>query len=256
MGLHLCYELSLPADCPEENVIARFDALRGRALTLPFKDVSAIVRLDERAVAERRPLRGLAYESLEHVVQLSARYHRDTVYREWLGLDEDDEYEVIDEHTRRYRPVHAPAEVPVSVVGFAVAPGERSEPAMFALTRLCGPTIVTRWWGHCCCKTQYASALGNEHLLRCHGSLVTLLDTARMIGFGVEVRDETGYWESRDSQVLIESVTEMNRIVAGFAGAFNDAVRDAGGDSAQIGGAIFEHPDFERLETDARTSAH
>ena len=46
----------------------------------------------------------------------------------------------------------------------------------------------------------------------------------------------------------------MNRVVAGFAGAISDPARDAGVDGAQIGGAIFEHPDFERLETDARTS--
>ena len=57
-----------------------------------------------------------------------------------------------------------------------------------------------------------------------------------------------------DPRVLIESVAEMNRVVAGFAGVFIDAARDAGVDSAQVGGAIFEHPDFERLETDVRAS--
>jgi hypothetical protein len=254
MGLHLCYELSLPADRVEEDVVERFDALRKRALVLPFDAVSGIVRLDARAVAERRPLRGLAFENLEHVVQVNAGFHRDMLYREWLGLDEEDEYEVVDEHTRRYRPIRAPADVAVWVVGFAVAPGKGCEPATFALTRLSSPTMVTRWWGHCCCKTQYASVLGDEHLLRCHGSLVTLLDIARMLGVDIEVRDETGYWESRDPRVLVESVTEMNRVVARFAGVFSDAVRDAGVDSAQVGGAIFEHPDFERLETDGHGS--
>jgi hypothetical protein len=44
---------------------------------------------------------------------------------------------------------------------------------------------------------------------------------------------------------------EMNRIVAGIAGRLTDAVRDAGDDGRSVGGAIFDHPDFERLESDA-----
>ena len=62
------------------------------------------------------------------------------------------------------------------------------------------------------------------------------------------VRDETGFWESRDAQQLFDSVAGMNRLIARFAGRFSDAVRDAGGDSREVQGAIFEHPDFERLE--------
>jgi hypothetical protein len=253
MGLHLCYELRLPADRSEDDVVDRLAALRERALALPFDGVSDVVRFDERALADVPPLRGLAFESLAHVVQLNARFHRDTLYRDWLGLGEEDEYEVVDEHTRCYRPIEAPQDAPTAVIGFAIAPGRGSEPASFTLTRLSGPEIATRWSGECFCKTQYASMLGDEHLLRCHGSLVALLDAAVEVGFEVEVHDETGYWESRDPRALTESVAAMNRVVAGFAGALTDAVRDAGRDSRQVQGAIFEHPDFERLETEART---
>ena len=63
------------------------------------------------------------------------------------------------------------------------------------------------------------------------------------------VRDEAGYFESRDTTELLQRVAEMNRIVARFAGAFSDAFAEAGGDTKQVQGAIFEHPDFERLET-------
>jgi hypothetical protein len=42
----------------------------------------------------------------------------------------------------------------------------------------------------------------------------------------------------------------MNRLVARIAGAFVDRTRDSGGDSRRVQGAIFENPDFERLETD------
>lgn len=34
MGLHLCYDISLPAECPEENVVGRVQSLREHALTL------------------------------------------------------------------------------------------------------------------------------------------------------------------------------------------------------------------------------
>lgn len=253
MGLTLSYETSLPADCSEADVLDRLTALRARALALPFEAVSDIVRFDERSLTDVPLLRGLAFESLAHVVQLNAAFHRDTLYRDWLGLGEEDEYEVVDAHTRRYRPIEAPHHVETSVIGFAIAPGRGSEPASFALTRLSGPEITTRWSCECFCKTQYASMLGDEHLLRCHGSLVALLDAAVELGFEVEVHDEAGYWESRDAQQLIESVAAMNRIVAGFAGALTDAVREAGADSRRISGAIFEHPDFERLETEVRT---
>lgn len=248
MGLHLCYELSLPADRPERDVTALLSTLRERALHLPFDGVSEIVRFDERTLTEPRPRRGLTFDGLAHVVQIVAGLHRDTLYRESLGLSEEDEYERVDEHTSVYRPIETPAHVATTVVGFAVAPGQGSEPALFALTRLHGADAETRWWGHCCCKTQYASQLGDDHLLRCHGSLVAVLDAAIELGFHVDVRDETGYWESRDARTLVDAVAEMNRVVARFAGAFTDAVRDAGGDSRTITGAIFEHPDFERLE--------
>lgn len=248
MGLHLCYELSLPPDRPETEVAERLESLRQRALALPFDRVSSLLRFDERALAEERPPHGLAFESLAHLAHFTARIRRDALYREWLGLDEDAGYEVVDEPTRRYRPIEAPPEVPSVTLGFAVVPGDRSEAATFVLTRLRGAEVSTRWWDHCCCKTQYASVLGDEHLLRCHGSLVTLLDAARELGLDVVVRDETGYWDSRDPAQLVAAVAEMNRVVARFAGAFTDAMRDAGGDSRGVQGAIFEHPDFERLE--------
>jgi hypothetical protein len=64
-----------------------------------------------------------------------------------------------------------------------------------------------------------------------------------------DVRDEAGYYESPDTTQLLQRVSEMNRIVARFAGAFSDAFEKAGGAPRQVQGAIFEHPDFERLET-------
>ena len=90
-----------------------------------------------------------------------------------------------------------------------------------------------------------------EHLIHCHTTLVALLEEAIRLGFDVTVRDETHYWETRDTARLLAEVREMNRVVARIAGALHDAV----GDKAHTAGAIFEHPEFEELETRGRSEA-
>ena len=112
-------------------------------------------------------------------------------------------------------------------VGFAVKPGDYCEAATFGLAwappkdedgnRLHDEPYIWHW--HTVCKTQYASVISDEHLIRCHTSLVALLDRAPALGLGVTVRDETHYWETRDTGRLLAEVREMNRIVARFAGA-------------------------------------
>jgi hypothetical protein len=87
--------------------------------------------------------------------------------------------------------------------------------------------------------------VSDEHLIHCHTTLVALLEEAIRLGFDVTVRDETHYWETRDTNVLLAEVAEMNRIVARIAGAMHDAV----GDGGRMEGAIFKHREFEVLET-------
>ena len=241
MGLHLCYDLALPAGATDADAARLVSSLRERALALPFDHVSSVVRLTQDALAGPWPLHGLAFARLEDVAHVAAVFAREELYRRRLALPDDGE---------AYTPVDVPPDVPTAAHAFAVAPGQGSEPATFGVARLTDGDAPAPWGWHCCCKTQYASALGDDHLLRCHGSLVALLDHAGALGFEVTVRDETGYWGSRDPRQLVVAVAEMNRVVARFAGAVTDAVRDAGGDSRGVQGVIFEHPDFERLETE------
>jgi hypothetical protein len=241
MGLHINFELSLPAATSESYVSALMADLHDRARALPFAGVSNMVRLTERELAGPWPLHGLAYDRLDDVAHVYASLTRDELYGRAHGLSEPNPLRRID----------VPADVPTIAIGFGLSVGRGSEPAAFGLTKLGGAeheSLAWRW--QCSCKTQYASVLGNEHLLRCHTSVVALLDAAVALGVEVEVHDETGYWETRDTTVLFDRVAEMNRIVAKLAGALTDSVRDAGADSRQLDGAIFKHPDFERLETD------
>lgn len=254
MGLTLGFELSLSGETSEAEVAERFRNLRKRAIDLSFKAVSEVIRLEGDAIVEFRPLHGLAFESLDHVVQLSAHLQRDHLYSDAIGLSLEDECVAIDEHSREYHPIVAPPEINGVAWGFAIQPADGSEPAAFVLSQLRTVPRPTRWWGQCFCKTQYASVHGNDNFIRCHTSLVGLLDAAKEIGFEVEVFDDGGYWDSRDVHALSEAVADMNRVVARFAGAFADAVREAQGTSEAVQGTIFEHPDFERLETEARES--
>lgn len=251
MGLHLCYELSLPAEASLADASAALEQLRARALELPFDDVSALVVQDERALATPSTSRGLRFDRIEDVVHVSARLVRDALYRDVLRDIAPHGSQADDGQGGGCPSIATPDDVPVASIGFAIDPGRGSEPASFGLVRLDGPSRNSRWWWHWCCKTQYASVVSNEHLIRCHTGLVSVLDAAAALGLGIEVRDEAGYWSTRDEAQLVANVAEMNRMVAGFAGAFTDAVREAGGDSRTVGGAIFTHPDFERLETDS-----
>lgn len=137
-------------------------------------------------------------------------------------------------------------------VGFVVVTGKNCEPAMFGLAwvpprdaefnLLANEPPAWRW--HYACKTQYASISGDDHFVKCHTTLIALLDEAARLGFEVAVEDEGGFWETRDVDRLLASVQEMNRIVARFGGALHDAI----GSRHSVEGAIFGHPDFERLE--------
>jgi hypothetical protein len=248
VGLHLCYELTLPAAAEEEEVAALVARLRERVRRLPFDGVSDLVRLTGATLAERPRLRGLAFRRLEDVAHINATFAREELYARCMGIPDDARFVQLGHDIICHAP-EIPLNMPAVAYGFAIAVGEGSEPASLGALRI-HPNGCERsaWWWHCCCKTQYASVHGDDNLLRCHGALVAALEAAQAVGFELRVRDETGYWESRDSEQLTRNVRDMNRLVASFAGRLTDAVRAAGADSRGIQGEIFKHPDFERLE--------
>jgi hypothetical protein len=207
MGLHLCYELALPRETPATAVAERVRLLHEAATRLPFAEVSALMRVTE----------GEALGDV-HLFNCSLA--------DFFRLGAHGRLHPIDEDTGK------PADRLPDIVGFAVHPGRYCEGATFGLAwvppenedgdPLHGEPYVWHW--HACCKTQYASVVSDEHLIHCHTTLVALLEEAIRLGFDVTVRDETHYWETRDTNVLLAEVREMNRIVAQFAGALHDAV--------------------------------
>ena len=221
MGLHLNFELRLPGTAPRPVIVDTLVRLRKYALQAPVAEVTELISIDRPWVQDR-----------------SALYELEPFFRHWTSIlvrpipDEPDADMIGEE---------------CSAVGFVVAPGKRCEPAPFGFLRRRDATgDREEWFWQTCCKTQYASVVSEEHLVNCHTALVSILDRAIEMGIDVVVRDETGYWESRDTSVLIESVRKMNHIVAAFAGAFRDAMPQEM--QSQVRGSIFEHPRFERIE--------
>lgn len=137
------------------------------------------------------------------------------------------------------------------------------EPANFGLCRypasitLGGRRVATHvdgWSWRSFCKTQYASdpqCGGVENFLRCHLSIVKLLDFAAKTGLAqVEVKDEGGYWQERDLKKLAETVGEWNEMIAAMVGQFTDAAKALGASSeAAISGfQTFEHLEAKGLK--------
>lgn len=142
-------------------------------------------------------------------------------------------------------------------------------PSKFAEMRKV-PTKLTGWYWRSFCKTQYASnpeCGGIPNFLRCHISVVTLLDRmAKLPGLKVRVDDEGKYGPSTYSDdwreahaagrkptyrrhkgqynpaALAQEVGEWNTMIAGLTGALNDAF------GGNVEAPIKEFPDFERLE--------
>jgi hypothetical protein len=217
MGMHLNWEFHLPAESSAERVHELLTALRARALQLPFEEVTEIEYVTE-IIAHPS---GDSWTSIRDYV---------AAWAETISKPHEEDSRIGDLTT---------------AIGFGVYPGKRCEGATYGFIRRAEVDGTNaEWYWHHCCKTQYASVVSLEHLITCHTSLVALLDCAIELGIGVVVRDEGHYWETRDESRLIAEAEYMNQLVAKIAGAFSDAMPKG----LAAGGAIYEHPDFERLE--------
>lgn len=153
---------------------------------------------------------------------------------------------------------HAVLIAPLYVIAFATTPGEGCEDANFGLCRypatieFDGGTISTgldHWHWMSFCKTQYASNPGDggiENFLRCHLTIIRLLDWARELNMLAEVKDEGGFWEHRNVAKLIQTIGQWNRHLAGFVGQVKDWFGD------DFVAPITDYPNFEHLEADDR----
>jgi hypothetical protein len=234
MGLTIHYSLRSDASDP---AAARqlVEALRKRALDLPFTEVGEIVELtgsgcDYQKYDGNDPLRWLIVQSGQHVEREGAYY--------------------------RVKPKH--------VVAFTTSPGNGCEeanlglalyPSVILLPKQVGEhqrslrTGLKGWCWSSFCKTQYSSGAqygGVENFLRCHLAVIRMLDHAKEIGILASVNDEGSYWENRDVKALVQEVGEWNDGIAALVVKLKDLF---GGD---ITAPITQFPDFEHLEAKGR----
>jgi hypothetical protein len=148
--------------------------------------------------------------------------------------------------------------VPSRAFAFSTWPGEGCEAANFGLA-VYPDTVETEdetvstglsgWSWQSFCKTQYASNPddgGMANFVRCHITVVRLLDHAKTMGILEAVKDEGHFWENRDIKALVETVGQWNRHIAGLVGQYKDKI------GGVIAAPIAEYPDFEHLEADGR----
>jgi hypothetical protein len=210
------------------------EQLRQKALDLPFKSVSELVEIetvtfDFDSLGQNDPRRWMLIQATEYIVCKApngGEYH-----------------EIVP---------------PTHLIAFETVPGDGSESANFGLCRFPAyielngrrrRTGLSGWRWTSFCKTQYASnpkCGGVENFLRCHLSIVTLLDHAESLGLACEVSDEGGYWDKRDVEALGKEVGDHNVMIAGFAGELLDSFGD------NVVAEITKHSDFEHLEAKAR----
>lgn len=223
MGLTIHWTLKNPLNA--EAIHAKVLELHSACLDLPFASVDEVCRLN-RADIERirtiseHPLSWAMIQAEQSVVRATGGQ------RCWLSVP------------------------PEELIGFSTWPGEGCEEANFFIGRY--PRLISHegqrietgldgWCGRSFCKTQYASTLSVPHFLRCHLTVIAMLDRANELGSVAEVSDEGDYWTKRDIPALAREVGEWNEMIAGIVGAF-----DAKG--LTMISPITQHPQFELLE--------
>jgi hypothetical protein len=236
MGLTIHY--SFKAQGSDAQARALVQALHQTAQDLPFKELGQVVELageqcdaDKRASDDR--LRWLLIQATGSAEFKPQGRSQDSSYSTWYNV------------------------VPSRLIAFDTWPGEGCEAANFGLCQYPstiqtnhGPlrTGLSGWrWGSFC-KTQYASSPkcgGAANFLRCHLTVIAMLDRAKALGCLDTVSDEGDFWEKRNLPALVEEIGSWNEMIAAFGGKLKDLVGDGG---LQVEAAITEYPNFEQLE--------
>ncbi len=240
MGLTIHWNLQADVRT-EPEARALVERLRQRALDLPLASVGEIMDLSGR--------------DADYKVQPAESSAR------WLLIQAGQYIESGDCHY---------AVAPQHVIAFETRPGEGCESANFGLCRYPAfidvddqrvgflprkrrvRTSLSGWCWSSFCKTQYASnpeCGGVQNFLRCHLSVIALLDFAKSLGMVEHVSDEANYWETRDVEALAKEVGSWNEMIAAFAGQFKDAL------GAGVVSEIANFPNFEHLEARGRRDA-
>ena len=144
---------------------------------------------------------------------------------------------------------------PKRILAFTAWPGDGCEESNFGLCQypaeIFSPNLGTLktklsgWSFSSFCKSQYASdpnCGGVQNFLRCHLTVIAMLDKAKQLGCLAEAHDEGGFYENRDVETLVKEIGSWNQMIAAFGGKLKDVL----GGGVEM--PIADYPDFEKLE--------
>lgn len=225
MGLTIHYKLATKLTSPRD-VRQLVETMRQFALDLPFQEVSDIKEFKGEDIEDGS---------------------RDDPDR-WLKIQAG-AYLEADRRVYTVTPKH--------IIAFETQPGEGSEPANFGFCKFPafipgheGKRVATKlsgWRWKSFCKTQYASdpkCGGVENFLRCHLSIVKLLDFIQKSELvTVEVSDEGRYWEDRNLEALVKEIGDWNVFIAGMTSVIRSQA-----EGMTVEAPITGFPNFEHLE--------
>lgn len=232
LTIHYSFHTATATAVEARSLVSR---LRTQALDLPFEQVGELIELgnsdcDYRQLDQEHPHRPLLIQALQYV----------------------DNPRV----ARISRPV-----APLHLIAFSAHPGPGCEAACFGLGRY--PAVVTLrsvargksrevstglgngWHWASICTSQFASNPnfgGLANFLRCHLSVIHLLDRAGRLGILMEVNDDGRFWEERSMEGLSREVDAWNQWAAALAGRLKDRF------GRELFAEILQFPNFEHLE--------
>ena len=235
MGLTIHY--SLKARGTDAHALKLITQLHQAAHDLPFKELGEIVDVSGEACDHTKretddPLRWA-------LIQASRTVKVNRTRRMSNGLVGHSSLTVL----------------PTRVICFNAWPGDGCEEANFGLCQYPAEIVsdldgrvktkMSGWRWESFCKTQYASNPdwgGIANFLRCHFTVIALLDKAKELGLVHEVADEGGFWPKRDVAALVKEIGSWNQMIAAFGGKLKDVL------GAGVETPISEYPNFEQLE--------
>mgnify|MGYP003338613299 FL=1 len=222
MGLSISYRLQLEAASPEV-ALDKLQTLHHRAADFPLLQLGPLVNLQgaDCLFQEDDPHDGVKFGA--------------------MTFADFGEF-----HQQRFHTTPSCSQL----IGFAIDPAQGSHTCSFGLASPAAQPGHWHWFDSC--KTQYASNPeygGIENFLRCHHTIIALLEICQELGILQSVSDPSGYWETRDPQVLLDCLRSYNIFTAAAIGSVKDALAPLGY-SAQA--PILERADFEHLEAEGR----
>jgi len=257
MGLTIHYTLSLPGRTSETNALKKLEALRQRCMDIPLKECDSKLMTfagwgcNFKSVEQESDNQWFLIQAQRH-----ASYVQDGKH---VRLAKPADWE-------KNWPMGMHSLVPTRIVGFKTWPGEGCEGCNVGLTKapetfdaqvsqyhekvVLKTPHAREWFWSSFCKTQYANdpaCGGLENFLRCHLSVVAMLDAAIEVGFKVTVRDEGHYWENRSVTELIKQIGSWDRFIAAIGGAFKQIVGDTG---LACVGSMDSNKNLEQLEAE------